>query len=221
MKTEDLLVALARDAKPLQRLRHPWHRGAMWAAATCVYLAGIALFLAPAERIGDAFVDVRFAIEQVVAIVVGVTAAAAALATTVPGYGSRVLIAPIAAGILWIGIVAIGGLPDLLRYEASEILFRTDWPCVMAIVVTGALPAVGLFRMVRRGAPVTPRVTMALVALSAAILANVIACLVRAHDSSVTVLLWHGTLALAITTAAAFLGTSMLKWRVSPPARAH
>ena len=91
----------------------------------------------------------------------------------------------------------------------------------MTIVATGALPAAGLLHMLRQGAPVTPHLTMALAALSAVALANVTACLVRSHDSSVTVLLWHGTSALVIAGVAALLGSSILKWTrpVSPDRR--
>jgi hypothetical protein len=68
---------------------------------------------------------------------------------------------------------------------------------VTAIVMTGALPAFALVRMLRRGAPLAPGITLALAGLSAAALANVSACLVRPHGASLTVLLWHGTSMLA------------------------
>lgn len=103
-------------------------------------------------------------------------------------------------------------MQDLLRYGATGIPLHTDWPCVVAIVMTGALPAVALVGMLRRGAPLTPRMTLAFAALSAAALANVGACLVRPHDTSITVLLWHGTTVIALCGVAGLLGTSVLKW---------
>jgi hypothetical protein len=212
MKTEDLIVGLARDLRPVRRLRHPWLRATMWVAATILYLAGIVLFMAPPGRLGAAVVDLRFLFEQLAAGLVGLTAGGAALATVVPGYTRRVFIAPIAASVLWIGLVTIGGVQDVLRHGATGIPLQTDWPCVTAIVMTGALPAVALVYMLRRGAPLTPRMTLALAVLSAAALANVSACLVRPHETSITVLLWHGTTVLALCGVAGLLGTSVLKW---------
>ena len=212
MKTEDLVVNLARDVGAVRRLPHPWLRATMWVAATTICLAGVVLFMAPPGRLGAAFVDLRFSFEQLAAGLVGLTAGAAALATVVPGRSRRVVIAPIVAGVLWIGIVLVGCVQDVLRYGTTRIPLQTDWPCVAAIIMTGALPAVALVHMLRRGAPLTPRITSALAGLSAAALASVSACLVRPHDTSITVLLWHGTTVLALCGMAGLLGTSVLKW---------
>lgn len=212
MKTEDLMARLAREIRPVRRLRHPWLRATMWVAATTIYLAAVVLFLAPPGRLGAALVDLRFSFEQLAAGLVGLTAGVAALATVVPGRSRRIFIAPIAAGALWITIVAIGCVQDALRYRATGIPIQTDWPCVAAIVMTGALPAIALVHMLRRGAPLTPRITLALGALSVAALANTSACLVRQHDTSMTVLLWHGTTVLALCGAAGLLGPSLMKW---------
>jgi hypothetical protein len=212
MKTEDLIVGLARDAGPVRRLWHPWRRATMWVAATTAYLAGVLLLMAPPDRLILAFGDLRFSLEQLTAGLVGLTGGAAALATVVPGYGRRVLIGPIAAGLLWIAIVAIGGVQDLLRYGASGIPLHADWPCVVAIVVAGIPPVIALVHMLRRGAPLTPRLSLVLAVLSAAALANVIPCLVRPHDTSITVLLWHGTTVLVLCGVAGVLGSSTLTW---------
>ena len=219
MKTEDLIVSLARDAGPVQRFRHPWLRATRWVAATTAYLAAVVLLMAPPGRLVAALGDVGFSFEQLAAGLVGLTACAAALAMVVPGHGRRVLIAPIAASVLWIAIVAMGGVQDLFRYGPTGIPLQTDWPCVVAIVMIGALPALALARMLRRGAPLAPRSTLALAGLSAAAFANISACLVRPHDTSLTVLLWHGTSILAVTAVAGLLGSSVLKWK--RPARSQ
>src|SRR5688572_8449118 len=98
MKTEDLIVGLARDVRPVRRLRHPWLRASMWVAATTIFLAGVVLFMAPPGHLIAAFTDLAFLFEQLAAGLVGLTAAAAALGTVVPGRSRRVFIAPIAAG---------------------------------------------------------------------------------------------------------------------------
>jgi hypothetical protein len=35
------------------------------------------------------------------------------------------------------------------------------------------------------------------------------------HDTSITVLLWHGTTMVALSGAAGVFGTSVLKWKLS------
>jgi hypothetical protein len=212
MKTEDLIVGLAREARPVRRLFHPWLRATIWVAATTIYLAGIVLFMAPPGRLDWALVDPRFSFEQLAAGFVGLTAGAAAFVTVVPGYRRHVFMVPIAASILWIAIVAIGAVQDVLRYGPDGIFLQSDWSCVVAIVMTGAVPAVALVHMLRRGAPLTPRTTLVLATLSTAALANISACLVRPHDTSMIVLLWHGTTVLALCGVAAMLGRSVLKW---------
>jgi hypothetical protein len=217
MKTDDLIVDLARTVRPVRRLPHPWMRAALWAAATTIYLAGIVLWMAPRGRLDAASADVRLLFEQLAAGLVGLTAAAAAFATIVPGRRRGVFLVPIAAaGLFWIGVVAIGSVQDALRYGAAGIPLQTDWPCVGAMIVISALPAAALVHMLRRGAPLVPRVTLALAALSATALASASVCLVHPHDTSVTVLLWHG-LSVSILTGLAWLfGAYVMKWPSRP-----
>lgn len=76
----------------------------------------------------------------------------------------------------------------------------------------GALPAWAMARMLRYGAPLTPRVTSALVALAAAGLANVGACISHPHPSSAVVLLWHGATVAALVAASAWAGQHLISW---------
>lgn len=215
MKTEELIEDLAREVEPVRRLRHPWLRATLWLAGTTVYLWAVVLTMSPPGQLVVGFADLRFTLEQLAAVLIGLTAAAAAFSTVVPGRNSRVLLAPIAAGGLWLAIVVIGCAQDVLRYGTSSIALETDWPCVTAMLMGGVPPAIALVLMLRHGAPLAPRITVALAGLSAAALANVAACLVRVHDSSMTVLLWHGTTLLLLCVTAGVLGTSVLKWTSS------
>jgi hypothetical protein len=116
MKTEDLIVSLARDVRSVRRLRHPWRRAAMWTAATTIYLAAVVLLMAPPGRLTARF-ELRFSFEQLAAGLLGLTAAAA----VIPGYRRRIFIAPIAMIVLWTAIVAMGSRQDLLRYGSTGV----------------------------------------------------------------------------------------------------
>jgi Negative regulator of sigma F len=67
-------------------------------------------------------------------------------------------------------------------------------------------------RMLRRGAPLTPRATLALAALAPAGLATVVACVSNPHASRGVMLFWHGSIVLMLMAVAAGLGASMLTW---------
>jgi hypothetical protein len=100
--------------------------------------------------------------------------------------------------------VGLAGLAD-----GHELL------CVVTIAVTAVPPAFGLALMLRNGAPLTPRLTMALTALAAAGLTNVVTCLASPHTSVIAVLGWHGATLIALSVLAAGMGRFVLPWTVS------
>jgi hypothetical protein len=214
MKTDDLVASLAGGVRPVRRLRRPWLLAAGWAAATGLYLALLVLLMQPADAATAQWRDLRFTLEQLAAAAVGLTAAAAALVTVLPGRRQTLVAAAIGAALLWVGIVAIGCVQDLLRYGAAGLPLQADWPCVAVIVGGSVVPVAGLALLLRRGAPLTPNVTLALGGLAAAALANISACLDQPHATSVTVLLWHGTTVLLVCGLVGALGASVLRWNV-------
>jgi hypothetical protein len=66
--------------------------------------------------------------------------------------------------------------------------------------------------MLRRGAPLTPNLTVGLAALAALSFANIEACLTRPHAFALTGLLWHGGTVAAIATLCALMGHRWLRW---------
>ena len=80
------------------------------------------------------------------------------------------------------------------------------------IALGSALPALGMMLMLRRGAPLTPRVTTALAVLAAAALANVGVCVSHPHPSTAVVLIWHGATLLVLVATSSWAGRSLLAW---------
>ena len=88
-----------------------------------------------------------------------------------------------------------------------------EWECLPVIMMTGAIPAIAMALMIRRGAPLMPRTTVALGALAAAALANVALRLFHSQDASLMVLVWQfGTVAM-VTVLGGGIGNSLLHWR--------
>jgi hypothetical protein len=76
----------------------------------------------------------------------------------------------------------------------------------------GFLVGLPLVWMLRRGAPLTPRLTAFLAAVAALSVANIEACLTRPHAFALTVLLWHGGTVAAIAALSALMGHRWLRW---------
>jgi hypothetical protein len=157
--------------------------------------------------------DTRFLIEQAAALATGITAAAAAFATTIPGYGRRVLALPLVPLAVWVGDIGEGCVRDLTTHGATGWLVMAHWPCLTATVLVGAVPIVAMAVMLRRGAPLTPRLTMALGGLAAAGMANFGVRFVHGLDVSLVVLVWHVGALVAFSAMAGATGGLLLKWR--------
>jgi hypothetical protein len=71
------------------------------------------------------------------------------------------------------------------------------------------LPAVAMAHMLRRGAPLTPRLTAGLGGLAAAGLGNFAVCLSHPHGYD---LIWHAGTVILLAVLAAWVGSYLLRW---------
>ena len=218
MKTEHLIADLARDARPVRPLRRPWRRTAVWAAAGFTYLALLMAMMPVRADLALRMQEPRFIVEQLAALLMGVTAAAAAFATSVPGHRRAILWAPIVSLGVWIGAVVIGVAQDATRGDLSV---QADWGCIATILMGAAVPALAMALMIRRGAPITPRLTATLAALAAAGLGNVGICVFHPHSSNLVILLWHCGTVLLIAALAGVAGAYLLRWPTHMEVRAR
>jgi hypothetical protein len=103
--------------------------------------------------------------------------AGAAFASVVPGYDRRWLLLPALPLMLWLGSIGAGCLQ--LWSFGGPVTVGRDWSCVLLITLTGAGPAAMMAWMLRRGAPLMPRLSAALGGLAAAGMGNVVMRLVH------------------------------------------
>jgi hypothetical protein len=214
VSTERLIEDLARNLRPAPSLPAPWARAARWLLVAAVYLGVLGLFTTSRADI-DANVHHGwpFLIAQGAALATAAASALAALASTVPGLSTRVLVLPIVTATLWLGSLAGGAAGEWRALDSASLAPTHEWFCV-ALIVLGGAPLWGvLASMLRQGAPLTPRTTAALGALAAAAATNVAACISYPHPSSVT-LIWHGTTMVAVMGIAAAAGNRVaVGWR--------
>jgi hypothetical protein len=213
MDTDELIRRLAADARPVSRLRPPWTRAALWLALSVPYVAAVVWGKLAVLGTTDVLTDPRFLIEQAATFATAVMAAAAAFASIVPGYDRRVLLLPLAPLVVWLASVGSGCLDDWLRLGAEGLAIRPDWECLPAASVIGILPAVVMLLMLRRGAPLHPRVTLLLGALAVAAIGNFGMQLFHFRDASIMVLVWHLGSVAVISALAGLAGERLIGWR--------
>lgn len=210
VNTEHLIQELATDVTPVRPLRRPTLRAAAWVAGAAVYLGVLTAVMSPRDDLGARMYDTQFLLEQWAALLMGVTAAGAALSSVVPGRRLRLLmLLPLASLAVWLGLIGVRTLQDAQTLGLGAVLVQVNWRCVTAILVGAAVPAVAMARMLGRGAPLTPRLTAGLGGLAAAGLGNFAVCLSHPHGFD---LIWHAGTVLLLAALAAWLGTHVLRW---------
>jgi hypothetical protein len=207
--TDDLIRSLAADRTRVRPLASPWIRAAVWLGMSAPYLL-LLYFLWP-HPAAAAF-DRRFTIEQIATLATALTAALAAFSLVVPGRPRAIALLPIAPLAVWMLTVAQACAQE---WSAGAPLapILPHWGCLAATIVTGTAPAILIVVMLRRGAPLMPRLTTLLGALAVAGLANFCIRFVHAFDSSFVVLTWHVGAVMALAATLAASGRHAFNWR--------
>lgn len=184
----------------------------MWLAISLPYVCAVVVMKPEAiDFLGK--IDARFALEQGAILATTLTAAIAAFASVIPGHHRKIYLLPLVPLAVWLASLGEGCASDWLRFGADGIQVRPDWECAPAAIFIGIIPAVAMVVMLRRGAPLAPRVSVAFAALAVAALGNFGLRIFHIGDVSVMVLVWHfGGLAL-ISVLAGRIGRHVLNWR--------
>jgi hypothetical protein len=212
MDTEHLIDELSRRVEPVRPLNRPWRRTGAWALIAAVYLLVLIVIMSPRQDLGARMQDPRFLIEQMAALLTGLTAAAAAFATVVPGYRRSVMLLPVGPLLVWVGAVAAGALEEYMQVGGGVLGWQLDWACVGTILAGAAVPAVTMQVMLQQGAPITPRRSAALGGLAAAGMGNLGVCLFHPHSSNLILLFWHCGTVLILAALAGVAGRRLLRW---------
>ncbi len=142
-----------------------------------------------------------------------ILAAIAAFASVVPGYNRRVLLLPLVPLILWLGGLGQSSVRDWLQLSSHGFSMRSEWACLPATLLAGVVPAIAMAVMLRRGAPLTPRLSALLGGLAAAGLGNLGVCVTHHAHGNVLVLVWHVGIVVALTLMVGSAGRRVLNWQ--------
>jgi hypothetical protein len=186
----------------------------IWFALSVPILAAVIWLMMPSDinPVG-AITDRRFLIEETVLLVTALTAALAAFASVVPGYDRRILLIPLLPFAVWLASLGEGCWRNWVALGTNGLTLRADWDCLPPAILIGIVPSIAMAMMLRRGAPLSPRVSIGLGALAVAALANLGLRLFHVGDASVMVLFWHLGGAAVLAGLAALAGRRVLYWR--------
>ena len=212
MDTEKLIERLVEVVEPVRPLARPWIRTAVWLLVGVPYVALVVFVVSPRADLIAKVSEWGYAIEQLAALATGITAATAAFATVIPGYDRKFLFLPALPLAIWLGSLGDGCVEDWIHFGPEGLSLGPDWFCFPAIVLVGAVPAIAMAVMLRRGAPLTPHITSALGGLAAAGLGNFGLRLFHSQDASVMVLVWQVGAVCVLAAMAALAGRYLLSW---------
>jgi hypothetical protein len=213
METGKLIDHLVEAGEPVRPLPSPWRRTAGWLTVAIPYVALVVIVVSPRTDLVARILELRFALEQLAALATGITAAVAAFATIIPGYDRKVLLLPAFPAVVWLVSLGEGCVQEWLRFGPDGMPLQLDWFCFPAIVLVGAIPAIAMAVMLRRGAPLTPHATTALGGLAAAGLGNFGLRLFHPQDASLMVLVWQVGTVIALSALSGWAGRHLLNWR--------
>jgi hypothetical protein len=190
-------------------------RTGLWLAISFPYVAIITIAHFSNGDPMQLLADRRLVIEEIAILLTAVTAAAAAFCSVVPGYDRRILALPLAPLAVWMVMLGESCIGRWLRADAGTGSAELGWQCLPPAVLIGIVPAFAVMVMLRRGAPLAPRLTLALGALAVAALANFGLRLFHPSDASLLVLAVHFGSVAALALAGGSIGRRLLNWRTA------
>jgi hypothetical protein len=169
VRTDDLIVQLAARATPVTPLRPPAVR-LVWWTIWAVAIAALAVIAVGARKdVASALESPSYALSLGLLAITMIGAAAAALASSVPGGGQSWIVRalPVSAAVAWplLWIAAMTGGFGAIPPASARGPFH--WACAIEIAVIAAAGGAVLLVMVRRAMPLRPAWTAAVVGLAA------------------------------------------------------
>lgn len=213
MDTDRLISRLADDARPVRRLSGPLLRTSAWLAVALASVTLSVWLMGPRTDLGTKLHDARYVTEQVAALLTAITTALAAFMIIVPGRSRYWAALPLAPLALWLASVGWGCASD---WTGRGFAFESDWSCFPAIALVGAIPALAMVLMLRRGAPLLPHLAVAFGALAAAAMGDFGLRLFHTIDAGLMVLVWQIGSVAVLTAILTRFAPALLRWRHAP-----
>lgn len=208
---EQLIAQLSAGLRPVQPLPNPWRRTLLWLMPA---FWGALLFAEFADM--DAFRHRMMAAPDmwlafVGAVLTGVLAAAAALATSVPDRSARWAWLPVPAFLLWVGASIAGCLRrGVLPFTQPEPMMH-GIACIYVIVLVAVPLSMLLMVQLIRACPLRPRLTSALGGLASAGASAALLALVHPFDANAADLIAHAVAVVVVIGGNELVGARLAR----------
>jgi len=207
MKTDFLIEKLSQANRPIDQLSPPFVRFARWliVAFLCVGV-GVSLFGVRTD-IEEVVLQFGFTFQVFCSLGLALLSALSAFILSVPDREKNwVSILPLATLVLW--LLSISQSFYVVEFVKGGI----GLSCVRDIFVLSLVPAVFLFMMLRRAAPLQKDRVGIFAGLSVAALGAVGTQFICHNDDPLHVIMWHYFPVVAIGFLGFWLGKILLNW---------
>ena len=213
MRTDELIVQLARAAGPVRPLPGPSVRLARWTAAAVPMTALGVIVIGPRVDVLTAIYQPTFVGLAVATLGTALLSAAGAFVLSVPGAERSPLqrVVPLVAGGVWALVLVVllttGGDP-----VRRVLALPFHWACLIEIAGLSIVPGWALFAMLRRAAPLRRAWSAALATLAAVALAAVATQFICPVDDPAHQLVGHVLPVAFLSVWGAIVGRRWLNW---------
>lgn len=185
--TEQLIATLAEGLQPVQPLRKPWLRAALWSGFATLVIALVAAIGGSRADLAHALTELTFLCPLAGSWLTGVTAAIAVFQVSLPDRSPRWLWLPVLPVLLWGTGFAYTCFVNWHDIPGS-LLLLPESDCLMTILATSAALIAGLLPMLRRVKTLRPGLTAWLGCLAVAGFADTAHLLVHTEQDSLLAL---------------------------------
>lgn len=211
MEIDQLIDTLSNDAVPIRPMASPWRLTAQWLVGVAAYIAAVLLTLeTPRDDILLQLAQPLFALEigALVAMIVACALSAALLSYPDLYQSKRIAYLPIAAFLLFAGVViwAFIGEGRAMEMHPAEFL------CTAFITLYSLPPAVWLFYTIRKFASTHFALAGSVAVLTAFSIGALVQRLIEKTDSIAHLLGYHYLPMFAVALIGLLLGRTLLRW---------
>jgi hypothetical protein len=214
MTTTDALIRdLAAKATPVRPLARPEVRALVWLGfGVAVVVVVMAIHGIDPQEVQRVLLDPRMLGEEAATIATAVSAAIAAFRSTVPGAGRRWFAVPFVALAAWVLLAGSGCAADYARIGTAALGLRLDTDCFLPAAIAGAVLTVAVIAMLRRGAPLVPRLTLVYAGMAVAATVNLGLLVLHEGDVSMMLLVWHTAYIAGLAAIGAWGAPALFGW---------
>jgi hypothetical protein len=219
--TPDLIEALAAEAGPIRRLRHPVLRAGSWLLLAAIIVLLIAVDHGVRSDIGERLRQPIFAAGLAASALTGILAAIAAFMISLPDRSRAWLLLPIPATLAWLSTVSYGCLIEWVEVTPAGVEAGEAARCFATLFLTSFPLSITLLLMLRYAAPLRPTETVMTGALAIAAIAATALSLFHDLDATIMILMWNVGVAAVLVALGGAYGRTLLAWmapRPLPPA---